>query len=197
MMIYGFLARRRPKRTADIVMDIRTALNIGREVLVLTHSRDMCESLAQHFPNAGVIHANVPPKKRTEIIRTKNPVISIIQLGKQALNKPKLDTLFLLEPTKKEGAVQQIMGRILRVAADKFQPVVVIYDDENIPMLAKMCASIRTTLRNWPRSKGGRIDFKAVIYGNQNAARNVGQGLHQVSAAQVQVGLAADLRKRQ
>lgn len=196
--IYGFLPRRRPKRTATIVMDIRTAIQMGRQVLVLTHSREMIEALAPHFPDAGIIHADVPSKNRVEIIKQGNPVISVIQLGKEALNKPSLDTLFLLEPTKKAGALQQIFGRILRIRTNKYRPVAIIYEDEHIGLLARMCGAIRTTLNRWPAAKGGRIEHKAVVYGTgHHQAGNLGRGVHPMSASQVQVGLAADLRKRE
>jgi superfamily II DNA or RNA helicase len=159
--LYGYFANDQDRCDA-IADDIRAALSERREVLVLTHSRAMVESLAKRFPDAGVCHADIKEADRLHMIKNRNPVIAIMQLGKQALNKPKLDTLFVCEPLTKTGALQQIMGRILRAYADKKPPVVVIFEDQNIRPLMLMCHKIRTSLARWPSHKGGSIPFKII-----------------------------------
>lgn len=149
-------------RTDAIAADIQTAMNEGRQILVLTHSRGMCDALATRFPQAGVCHADVKEKERIRRIRECNPVIAIMQLGKQALNKPKLDTLFVCEPFTKKGALQQTMGRVLRSFVGKKTPVVVFFEDVYIRPLSLMCNKLRMALSRWPTHKGGAIPFKII-----------------------------------
>lgn len=160
--LYGFFARERPDRVATIAKDIADAVAAGRNVIALTHSRDMCEALAAHFPDAGVCHADVKPAERLRRISECNPVIAIMQLGKQALDKPSLDTLMLCEPTTKEGVLQQIMGRILRPSESKKPPIMIVYEDRYIRELFMMCAKIRRKFNKWPSHKGGRIPYKVI-----------------------------------
>lgn len=148
-----------PDRTARMATEIQKAISTGRQVLVLTHSREMIESLTHYFPDAGVCHGGVGESDRLHRIRTMNPVIAIMRLGKQALNKPKLDTLFICDPFTKAGVLQQTMGRILRSLRGKKQPLVVIFEDKRIPELRQMCKKIRRALFKWPPEKGGKIPF--------------------------------------
>lgn len=162
MLAYGYFARECPERVKAIASDIQEALDKGRQVLVLTHSRDMVEALGAHFPQAGLVHGDVKEEDRNYRIKNCNPLIAIIQLGKQALDKPSLDTLFLCEPTTKQGVLQQVMGRVLRIYGGKKEPVVVIYEDRYIKPLQGMCNKIRYLFRKWPKAAGGRIDYQIV-----------------------------------
>ena len=162
MMTYGYLAREKHTRTDEIVTRIREAMSHGRQVLVLTHSRDMCDALSLRLPEAGVCHGGVREGERIRRIRECNPVIAIMQLGKQALDKPSLDTLFITEPFRKSGVLQQTMGRVLRTFSGKRDPVVVFFEDRYIKELHKMCNKLRTQLARWPEHKGGRIENKKV-----------------------------------
>ncbi len=149
-------------RTDLIAKDIRDAIGEDRQVLVLSHSRAMVDALGSRFPDAGICHADVKEEERIRRIRECNPVIAIMQLGKHALNKPKLDTLFVCEPLTKSGALQQMMGRILRAFSGKKIPVVVFFEDINIRPLMLMCNKIRKALTRWPSHKGGTIMFKII-----------------------------------
>lgn len=162
MKMYGFLAEERPLRVAQIAADIKAAMKEGRQVIALTHSKAMCAKLAEHFTDAGVINSDVKPDERIRRIRECNPVIAIMQCGKQALNKPVLDTLMLCEPTTKEGVLQQIMGRILRPSPNKKAPVAMVYEDQHIEEMRTMCGKIRRKLNHWPASKGGQIPYKVL-----------------------------------
>lgn len=147
------------ERVDRIVKDINVSLKEGRQILVLTHSVAMCKALAAKLPTAGVCHGEVGETERLRRIKTMNPVIAIMRLGKQALNKPSLDTLFVCEPFRKEAILQQTMGRILRAYAGKKKPSVVFYEDSQISAMFKLCRSIRRKLNLWPAIKGGRIPF--------------------------------------
>jgi superfamily II DNA or RNA helicase len=157
---YGYLAEHKQGRVDTIARDIKDAVSKGRQCLVLTHSRMMCEQLGARFPKTGgVCYAGVTGKERARRIDSCNPVIAIMQVGKQALNKPSLDTLFIAEPFKKEGMLQQTMGRALRNFVGKKDPMVIIYEDVHIPPMRNLCAALRRSLRRWPEHKGGRIPF--------------------------------------
>ncbi len=147
-------------RVERIAKDVRAAMEKdGRQILILTHSRAMCDALAAKLPSAGVCHGGVGEDERLRRIKTMNPVIAIMRLGKQALNKPSLDTLYVCEPFRKEAMLQQTMGRVLRNYAGKQQPVVVFYEDSEIVPMFRLCQRIRRVLGNWPEHKGGRIPF--------------------------------------
>ena len=159
---YAYLAEYVPERTDQIVNDIMDAVLEGRQCLVLTHSRHMCELLGERIPGSGVVHGGVKGTERRENIVQGNPVISIMQLGKQALNKPSLDTLFVCEPLSKRGVIQQIMGRVLRKFSRKKEPLVVFFEDVGIPPMRNLCNKIRRSLNSWPEEQGGRVPFKVV-----------------------------------
>ena len=146
-------------RVEKIARDVEQAQAEGRQILVLTHSRAMCEVLAARLPSAGVCHGGVKEGERLRRIREMNPVIAIMRLGKQALNKPSLDTLYVCEPFRKEAILQQTMGRILRSYAGKRTPAVIFYEDSQIAPMFKLCQKIRSALTRWPAHKGGRIKF--------------------------------------
>jgi superfamily II DNA or RNA helicase len=164
-MTYGYLAREHVRRTQLMVQDIQDAVDAGRHVLVLTHSIEMTERLGRHFPNGGVVNSSVKGKERRRRIRDCNPVISIMQLGKQALNKPVLDTLYVTEPFSKAGILQQTMGRVLRKFHGKKQPLVIFFEDVYIKELSKLCGKLRHQLNRWPPSKGGKIPYKVIKTG--------------------------------
>jgi superfamily II DNA or RNA helicase len=147
-------------RTELLVEDIRASIDQGRQVLVLSHSRDMCDQLAGYFPEGGVTHGGITNlDEHDRVVRDCNPVIAIMQRGKQALNKPSLDTVYLCEPATKKSVLQQIFGRALRAHAGKKKPVIVIVEDINIKLCARMCGKIRLQLNRWPANKGGRIEY--------------------------------------
>lgn len=146
-------------RVSKIARDVEAALKDKRQILILTHSRAMCDALAAKLPSAGVCHGGVSESERLRRIKEQNPVVAIMRLGKQALNKPSLDTLYVCEPFRKEPMLQQTMGRALRAFPGKQQPVVVFYEDSQIAPMFKLCQRIRTVLNRWPAHKGGRIRF--------------------------------------
>jgi superfamily II DNA or RNA helicase len=164
-MTYGYLARsNKDGRTDLIVREIKKSLASGRKVLVLAHSKEMTEILGAKLPGSGVINGDVKGKERSRRIRECNPIVAIMTLGKQALNKPSLDTLFVVEPFSKKGILQQVMGRILRAFAKKAEPLVIVFEDTAIPELSYLCGKMRRLLNQWPANKGGRIPYKIYKY---------------------------------
>lgn len=167
MRLYGHFASpddpRMKRRLDTITEEVEQAVDNGRQVLVISQSRKFVDALGARFPNAGVCHGGVKDRKeRRRRIRECNPVIVIAKLGKQALNKPSLDTLFVCEPFSDMNVLQQLMGRILRLYGAKQTPVVVFYEDYLIGQLRGMCMKIRRLLNKWPSSMGGKIPHETV-----------------------------------
>jgi superfamily II DNA or RNA helicase len=157
--IYSYLATRED-RTKTIISEVKVALKGGRNVLLLTQSRAMIERLSQDFPDAGVIHGGVDMDDRHDLLHDRNPVIAISKLGRQALNKPRLDTLMVLEPYRDEGVLQQLLGRIQRPEPNKKPPMAVFYDDVNIDKMHRICMKVRSLFNRWPDDQGGRLRWQ-------------------------------------
>lgn len=168
--IYGYLATVEA-RTLTIVREAKAVIQQGRQLLLLSQSRPMLERLSQEFPDAGVIHGQVKMKHRQDLILDKNPVIAISKLGRQALDKPVLDTLMVCEPYSDAGVLQQLIGRIQRPEPNKKQPVAVFYDDVNIEPMHKICRKIRKLFNAWPEDQGGRLRWQNT--GDQKAQKTI------------------------
>lgn len=102
----------------------------GRHGIVLTSRRDHIETLQALFlaKNAslkvGVYHGDLGDEDRCTVLRNKFDVfISIVQMGKQALDKPELSFLVLATPMVNK--YEQAVGRILRPYPNKKVPVVI------------------------------------------------------------------------
>jgi len=157
--LYNHFGTSCPDRMNAIAEEIKKAVKSGRQCLVLSHSRATVETLHRLIPGSGECHGGVGENDRLHRIRTTNPVIAIMKLGKQALNKPSLDTLFVCDPFRKAGMLQQVMGRVQRDFHGKKESLVIFFEDHKVSKLYKMCGRIRATLNRWPKHKGGRIEY--------------------------------------
>jgi superfamily II DNA or RNA helicase len=145
-----------------ILQEIHTAIRQGRHILVLSQSRAMVERLARDFPNCEV-HGDIQPRQeRSRRIKECNPVIIMSRMGRQALDKPILDTLLVLDPNTRHGILQQLIGRIQRPHPDKQQPMVVFYEDHKVNTLHGMWMKVRSLLRKWPDDQGGALRWQNV-----------------------------------
>lgn len=157
--IYSYLATC-DDRTRIIAAEVQAALDQGRQVLVLSQSRAMLDRLHILFPQAGLVHGGVKDRKeRRRRVRECNPLIAISKLGRQALNKPRLDTLLVLEPYTDPSVLQQLLGRIQRRDPSKQLPLAVFYEDAHIKPMHRMCKKIRTLFTRWPSEQGGRLGW--------------------------------------
>lgn len=159
--LYDYFGRENPDSRMDVIADeIKAAMKYGRQCLVLTHSRSTIDALVARIPGAGAVHGGVKDEdERFRAIREGNPVIAIMRHGKQALDKPELDTLYVCDPFRKEGVLQQVMGRVQRNFAGKKKAMVVFFEDRQIKACYKLCNKLRRSLNRWPKHKGGRISF--------------------------------------
>lgn len=99
----------------------------NRHVIVLTARREHIVCLQSLFTakglSVGIYHGDLSDEERQVCLRTKFDVfISIMQMGKQALDKPELSMLVLATPIVNK--YEQAVGRILRPYPDKPVPTV-------------------------------------------------------------------------
>jgi len=112
---------------------VRTTLELvaqGRHGIILTSRREHIETLramlllAKPDASVGVYHGDLGDEERGKVLKDKFDVfISIVQLGKQALDKPELS--FLVLGTPLVNKYEQAVGRILRPYPNKKVPTVV------------------------------------------------------------------------
>lgn len=128
--------------------------------------REYLKTLLAIPSNAGLLTFKVDVGVRQKMLSTKDVIFSIMKYGKEGLDKPDLDTVFLCEPISQKNILQQVMGRALRELAGKNQPVFIVMEDEVGPMIG-MCQSIRKHLREWPVEENGPYTYNLIGYPNR------------------------------
>lgn len=123
------------RRTAEIVPYIVRAVNAGRRVLVLTSRRSHASELELLAKNRLEKHINtclflggISPEQRA-LADDADLIVGTYQMIQDAFNVPHLDTLMLVTP---QTSITQAVGRILREAEGKPQPIVLDFVDENV-----------------------------------------------------------------
>jgi superfamily II DNA or RNA helicase len=141
-------------RNNAIVRDIKRDMKAGRQLLVLSHSVEHVNELGRHFRTrgAGIITGQTMQEDRMAILRECNPVFGTFQLAREGLNKPTLDTLYVVTPFSNANDMQQAWGRIQRHHVGKQKPLVRIYEDHAFPCCIRSCRGLRKNLRkiNYP-----------------------------------------------
>lgn len=117
--------------------------------------------LASNNSNAGLMIGSIKVEERMKMLRNKQIVFAIMKYGREGLNDKAIDTIFVCEPMSQKNALQQLMGRALRVKAGKKSPVVVFFEDNIGPMIG-MCQNLRSHLRQWPHEEGGPFKYELV-----------------------------------
>lgn len=128
---------------------IKEALDGGRKILCLSHSKNQLHLLHTLFPGSGLITAETPREERLRILRNSQICFAIAKLGTTGLDDDRLDTLFWLTPFKSLIALQQSIGRIQRALPGKPQPIVIVFEDHSVPALRNMCRKLKSTFRQW------------------------------------------------
>jgi superfamily II DNA or RNA helicase len=128
---------------------IKAALDSGRKLLCISHSKDQLKLFHAMFPGSALIIGETEKSNRMNILRDSKICFAIAKLGSQGVDDDRLDTLFWLTPYRSKIALQQSMGRIQRRQKDKKDPVVVTFEDWTVPPLKKLCAGIKSSLREW------------------------------------------------
>lgn len=128
---------------------IKRKLDMGRKILVLSHSKAQLRLFHAMFPGSGLIVAETSREERTDILRNSKICFAITRLGSVGVDDDRLDTLFCLTPFRSKIALQQSMGRIQRFREGKAKPEMFMFEDWTCVPLRKMCSNVKSTLRSW------------------------------------------------
>lgn len=128
---------------------IREALEQGRKILCLSHSKNQLRLFHAMFPGSGLIISETDRTDRLNVLRSNQLVFAIARLGTTGVDDDRLDTLFWLTPFRSTNALQQSFGRIQRPLPGKLQPVVTIFEDSQVSTLKNMCTKLKSTLKQW------------------------------------------------
>jgi superfamily II DNA or RNA helicase len=107
----------------------------------VSHCRLLVEKLQARRIRAELLHGQLPHEQRGGIVEAVRRgevqvLVATLQLIGEGFDCPGLTTLFLTTPISFEGRLLQVIGRIIRPAANK-QARVFDYIDENIPALLR------------------------------------------------------------
>jgi len=119
-------------------LDGGTALVVSDRV---SHCRLLVEKLKQRKIRAELLHGQLPHDSRSAIVEAVRQgevqvLVATLQLIGEGFDCPGLNALFLTTPISFEGRLLQVIGRIIRPAANKHARVY-YYIDENIPALRR------------------------------------------------------------
>lgn len=128
---------------------IRDALDAGRKILCLSHSKDQLLLFHAMFPDSALIIGATERSERMNILRDSRICFAIAKLGSEGVDDERLDTLFWLTPYRSKNALQQSMGRIQRLLPGKNTPVMNVFEDWLTPTIKTMCARLKSSLREW------------------------------------------------
>jgi superfamily II DNA or RNA helicase len=148
-----------PESNAFRARCLREALDAGRKILAVSHSKDQLLLLHEMFPESGLVVQETPQEERSNIVRKSRLTFANANLGFEGLDDDSIDTVHVLLPFgSKEGPpndLQQVIGRAQREKDGKGTPVVVIYDDVNIKPLHQTCMVMRKQLSTWDKHVPG------------------------------------------
>jgi len=136
----------------------------GRQALVLSHSVDHLKELGDLWGTTQTGHSLVigatDQAHRVQLLEEGNPVFGTFQLAREGLDKPALDTLYVLSPFSNSNDLQQAWGRIQRQYEGKQGPVVRYFEDINITP----CSKSANTLRKYLKALGwGHRKVKTIL----------------------------------
>ena len=126
---------------------IKQALDAGRKIICISHSKDQLRLLHALFPGSGLLVQET--KNRMEVLRNSRVCFAIAKLGSTGIDDDRLDTLFWLTPFSSKIALQQSMGRIQRILAGKKDPLYVVFEDWLNAPLKRIVQSLKHDLKKW------------------------------------------------
>jgi superfamily II DNA or RNA helicase len=140
-----------PERDKIIAHWVNLGLQDDRHVMLLTPSRKHLAELEKLWdgPGVRVVHGDVPSSKRSAMVDESELLISIDDLGIEALDKPSLSVVALSCPMKNRNNLQQVLGREQRPFPGKKKPIMLVFVDENVPISAKWARRMQSVLTSW------------------------------------------------
>jgi len=139
----------RPEEIAFAREIIDEGLKRDRDILAITMSKDHAQLLHELYPDSGVLHQDVPPKKRLSILKNSRLTFATITMAQEALNKQKLDALIILTEFSSKNILQQSMGRIQRFLAGKKKTKVIVIWHVNVTPMRNMGYKLMNHFRKW------------------------------------------------
>ena len=136
---------------------IHAAVKSGRKVMALSHRKVQLEILETQLPLARLVHGGIALDERQESLQDGNPVLGTMQLAREGLDRPELDTLFVLTLFSNENDFEQTLGRILRGHEGKKHPHVYFL----VPSAGR-CLSQARRLRGFARKRNYTIEEKKI-----------------------------------
>lgn len=126
---------------------LREALNAGRKIIFISHSKDMLINLHERFPGSALCVSETPQDERIPMVKASQLAFAIAKLGIECLNDSALDALFVGTPFSSRNDLQQMLGRIQRLHPNKMDPIALIFDDVNIKKTSGMLYAVKKELR--------------------------------------------------
>ncbi|MEO7917582.1 MAG: DEAD/DEAH box helicase [Dokdonella sp.] len=138
------------ERTRAIAVEVASAFDQGRKVLVLTerteHLSAIADALKERVPQPFVLHGRMSKKQRANLIAELDALPPeapriLLATGKlvgEGFDHPPLDTLVLAMPISWKGTLQQYAGRLHREHATKTDVRIVDFVDMGHPALLRM-----------------------------------------------------------
>jgi len=147
------------RRNRQITADIAALIRQGHQgtILVVSDRVAHCQALTQHLADLGitalVLTGRATADQRTQIVEAVQAggvgvLIATLQLIGEGFDCPGLTTLVLATPIKFEGRLLQVVGRIMRPAAEK-RARVIDYVDVHIPVLRRSATARRKIFADW------------------------------------------------
>lgn len=128
---------------------IKSALDSGRKILCLSHSKDQLRRMHAMFPGSSLIVGETDQDIRMDVLRESQICFAIAKLGSTGVDDDALDTLFWLTPFKSKNSLQQGMGRIQRRKEGKKTPIMVVFEDWSVPSMKRLCQQLKSSLKEW------------------------------------------------
>jgi superfamily II DNA or RNA helicase len=118
-----------------------------RNILVLSHSKPHVDELAKMVKMGWAITGDTKQENRMSILHQCNPVFATFHLAREGLDKPELDTLYVVTPFTSPNDLQQAWGRIQRAFDGKKPPMVRVFEDTGIKQCIGACRKLKTFLK--------------------------------------------------
>ena len=137
-------------RNSLIIQDVISAIDQGRNPIILTertdHVKDLADRLKPHVKNVIPMTGGAGHKKSRELLQAVSDIppdelFVLVATGKyvgEGFDMPRLDTLFLTMPISWKGTVQQYAGRLHRLFDSKKEVQIYDYVDVHVPTLERM-----------------------------------------------------------